>query len=202
MDCSPEAPLSIGFPRQEYWSGWPFPSLRTFLTQGTETWVSCLTGGFFRTSFLSTATLGIRVSTFEFWWNTVQSIPWARKCAQVSSVYQVGVLKMLWDWGEGNSLQTFQGLNISAVLNKMKWGWPRWDLWMTQFKTVKNHWNCDQSSRHLSDNLQDLRTGRFFFYFFFYYCSGFCHTWKWISHGLHVFPIPIPPPTSLSTRSL
>ena len=25
-DCSHQAPLSIGFPRQEYWSGLPFPS--------------------------------------------------------------------------------------------------------------------------------------------------------------------------------
>ena len=168
---------------------------------GDWTWVSCLTGGFFRTSFPSTATLGIRVSTFEFWWDTVQSIPWARKCAQVSSVYRVGVLKMLWDWGEGNSLQIFQSLNISAVLNKMKWGWPRWDLWTTQFKTVKNHWNCDQSSHHLSDNLQDLRTGRFFFFFFFI-VVGFVIHWNESAMDLSVFPIPIPPPTSLSTRSL
>ena len=34
------------------------------------------------------------------------------------------------------------------------------------------------------------------------YCSGFCHTLTWIAMDLHVFPIPIPPPTSLSTRSL
>ena len=26
MDYSPQAPLSMGFPRQEYWSGLPFPS--------------------------------------------------------------------------------------------------------------------------------------------------------------------------------
>ena len=26
MDCSRQAPLSIEFSRQEYWSGWPFPS--------------------------------------------------------------------------------------------------------------------------------------------------------------------------------
>ena len=26
MDCSPQAPLSIGFSRQEYWSGLPCPS--------------------------------------------------------------------------------------------------------------------------------------------------------------------------------
>ena len=25
MDCSPQAPLSMGFCRQEYWSGEPFP---------------------------------------------------------------------------------------------------------------------------------------------------------------------------------
>ena len=26
MDCSPQTPLSMGFPRQEYWSELPFPS--------------------------------------------------------------------------------------------------------------------------------------------------------------------------------
>ena len=29
-----QAPLSMGFPRQEYWSGLPFPFQRIFLTQG------------------------------------------------------------------------------------------------------------------------------------------------------------------------
>ena len=28
------------------------------------------------------------------------------------------------------------------------------------------------------------------------YYSGFCHTLTWISHDLHVFPIPKPPPAS------
>ena len=36
MDCSlPETALSMGFPRQEYWSGLPFPSPLIFLTQGS-----------------------------------------------------------------------------------------------------------------------------------------------------------------------
>ena len=35
------APLSMGFPRQEYWSGLPFPSLRVFLTRD-PTHVSCI----------------------------------------------------------------------------------------------------------------------------------------------------------------
>ena len=26
MNCSPQAPLSMGFSRQKYWSGLPFPS--------------------------------------------------------------------------------------------------------------------------------------------------------------------------------
>ena len=39
VDYSPktivhQAPLSIGFPRKEYWSGLPFPSPGIFLTQG------------------------------------------------------------------------------------------------------------------------------------------------------------------------
>ena len=56
--------------------------------------------------------------------------------------------------------------------------------------------------------LKELKT--FFFPFIFIswrlitlqYCSGFCHTLTRISMDLHVFPIPIPAPTSLPTRSL
>ena len=31
-----QAPLSVGFPRQEYWSGWPFPSPGDLPDPGTE----------------------------------------------------------------------------------------------------------------------------------------------------------------------
>ena len=34
VDWTPPAPLSMGFPRQEYWSGVPFPTPGIFLTQG------------------------------------------------------------------------------------------------------------------------------------------------------------------------
>ena len=54
------------------------------------------------------------------------------------------------------------------------------------------------------------RTLIFFFSFIFIswrlitlqYCSGFVIHWHELAVDLHVFPILIPPPTSLSTRSL
>ena len=43
-----QAPLSIGFSRQEYWNGLPFPSPGDLPDPGTEwTWVSCSAGRFF-----------------------------------------------------------------------------------------------------------------------------------------------------------
>ena len=53
-----QAPLSMGFPWQEYWSGLPFPTTGIFLTQGSHrgsswlrdrTRVSCTAGRFFTT---------------------------------------------------------------------------------------------------------------------------------------------------------
>jgi len=36
MDVAHQAPLSIGFPRQEYWNGWPFPSPEDLPNPGVE----------------------------------------------------------------------------------------------------------------------------------------------------------------------
>ena len=41
-----------------------------------------------------------------------------------------------------------------------------------------------------------------YFYFYFFIVVDFVIHWNETAMGLHVFPIPIPPPTSLSTRSL
>ena len=43
------APLSMEFPRQEYWSGFPFPSPGNLLDPGIELLSPALTGGFFTT---------------------------------------------------------------------------------------------------------------------------------------------------------
>ena len=42
-----QAPLSMGFPRQEYWSGVPFPPPGDLLDSGMELVSPALAGGFF-----------------------------------------------------------------------------------------------------------------------------------------------------------
>ena len=42
-----QAPLSMGFPRQEYWSGLPFPPPGDFSTPGIEPTLPALVGRFF-----------------------------------------------------------------------------------------------------------------------------------------------------------
>ena len=49
MDYSCQAPLSTGFPRQEYWSGLPFPSPGDLSDPGIEPTSPVLAGGFFTT---------------------------------------------------------------------------------------------------------------------------------------------------------
>ena len=49
MDCTCQAPLSVGFRRQEYWSGLLFPSPGDLFNPGTELVSPVLTGGFFTT---------------------------------------------------------------------------------------------------------------------------------------------------------
>ena len=44
-----QAPLSIGFPKQEYWSGLPFPSPGDLSEPGIEPASPALAGGFFTT---------------------------------------------------------------------------------------------------------------------------------------------------------
>ena len=46
---APQASLSVGFPRQEYWSGLPFPSPRDLPDPGIEPTSPALAGVFFTT---------------------------------------------------------------------------------------------------------------------------------------------------------
>ena len=47
--ATPQAPLSMGFPRQEYWSGLPFPPPGGIPEPGIRPVYPALAGGFFTT---------------------------------------------------------------------------------------------------------------------------------------------------------
>ena len=49
MNVAHQAPRSMGFPRQEYWSRLPFPSLRYLPDPGIKVVSPALAGGFFTT---------------------------------------------------------------------------------------------------------------------------------------------------------
>ena len=49
-DCTRQAALSMGFPRQEYWSGLPFPPPEDHPNSGIEPTYPALAGRFFTTS--------------------------------------------------------------------------------------------------------------------------------------------------------
>ena len=49
MDCSPQGSLSMGFSRQEYWSGLPFPSPGDLPNPGIKPASPALAGGFLTT---------------------------------------------------------------------------------------------------------------------------------------------------------
>ena len=63
VDC--QAPPFMGFPRQEYWSGLPFPSPGNLPEPHMETHISCLAGGFFTTDASGKPYNGILLSHKE-----------------------------------------------------------------------------------------------------------------------------------------
>ena len=75
MDCSPSGFSSVGFPRQEYWSGLPFPSPGDLPDQGIEP-----------TSLLSPELAGRFFSTSTTWE--------VRRDIQFSSVQSLGPIQL------------------------------------------------------------------------------------------------------------
>ena len=78
------------------------------------------------------------------------------------------------------------------------WFWRRLlrVLWTVSNQSILNEINLEYSLRRLMLKL------KFFFFFYFFIVVDFVIHWNETAMGLHVFTIPIPPPTSLSTQSL
>ena len=64
--------LAMGFPRQEYWSGLPFPSPGDLPNPGIRNWVSCITSRFF-TLWATREVDGILFSHKKEWTNAICS---------------------------------------------------------------------------------------------------------------------------------
>ena len=68
-----QAPLSMGFPRQEYWSGLPFSSQGIFPTQRLKPESPALAGGFFTTEPPGKTSLSLYPSLNQWEpWNLTQ----------------------------------------------------------------------------------------------------------------------------------
>ena len=59
-----QAPLSLGFSRQEYWSGMPFPFPGPLADPGIEPASLALAGGFFTTESLGKLSETLRMTLF------------------------------------------------------------------------------------------------------------------------------------------
>ena len=75
-----------------------------------------------------------------------------------------------------------------------------------RIKTIEPIKNKEELTKTVPEEAQtsDFLNKLYFFYFiiiFFLFVVDFVIHWNETAMGLHVFPIPIPPPTSLSTRS-
>ena len=60
LDLDFQAPLTMGLPRQEYWSGLPFPPPGDLPSPGIEPGSSALAGGFFTTEPPGKPGVGVR----------------------------------------------------------------------------------------------------------------------------------------------
>ena len=67
-----QAPVSMGFSRQEYWSGLPFPSPGDLLGPGIEPMSAALAGGFFEPP--GKPTLSYNLSLLFLWTRTVDDV--------------------------------------------------------------------------------------------------------------------------------
>ena len=65
MNCSPQAPLSVGISRQESWSGLPCPPAGDLPSPGIELTSPALAGGFFITEPPGKPVFRVQLCKFE-----------------------------------------------------------------------------------------------------------------------------------------
>ena len=76
-----EAPLSMWFSRQEYWSGLPFPSPEDLPDPGMEPASPALTGSLYRAELHGKLIPGIYSYLFTVWWGLLHKGRLWRSCS-------------------------------------------------------------------------------------------------------------------------
>ena len=115
MDCSPPgSSASMGFPRQEYWSGLPFPFPRDLPDPGIEP-----------TSLMSPALAGRFFTTSATWQHTAKAEDRARACCHWNAFWfsfssVICVPLGSWQLESKNKLQESRGASGSCISSE--WG--------------------------------------------------------------------------------
>ena len=87
MDCvARQAPLSMGFPRQKYWNGLPFPSPGDLPDPGIELVSPALAGGFFTTEPPGKPTVLLYSAFFHL------------RAFSLNIKYSQAILRYAWNW--------------------------------------------------------------------------------------------------------
>ena len=120
-----QAPLSMGFPRQKYWSGLPFFSPGDLPDPGVEPVIPALAGGF----FTIWATRGARLCT----WGRCKGKKWVRKLSRV---------KFWFSWG-----------GILSPLLYLASGW-KWKLVAQSYLTICDPMDCSPPGSFVHGILQ------------------------------------------------
>ena len=120
MDCGPQDSLSMGFPRQEYWSGLPFPPLGDILDPGIQPVSLALAGGCFSTEPPGRPML--MLVPFYLYWFTLSPLSWFQKLPWIPSLGEVPVLTPQHPVYNSNSARHQNGLwmCLSMPLAKFK----------------------------------------------------------------------------------
>ena len=111
--------------------------------------------------------------------------------ANKESTFNIGLGSLIPGSGRSSGGENGNLFQYSCLENPMDWG----SWWVTVHRVSKNQTGLKQLSMHA------YYTNSSFTLFFLFVVDFVIH-WNETAMGLHMFSIPIPPPTSLSTRSL
>ena len=123
--AAPQVLLSMGFPRQEYWSGLPFPSPGDFPNAGIEPTSPALAGGFFTTELPGKpkkkySLRGVTQHTFiPGMWYSKQDSASAGTRMNLAPVQSPSRLCVQPSWGVGGTAERRRGW-----CEDTGWAWP------------------------------------------------------------------------------